>query len=337
MLKCALLTLALPQAVNGESTRNLELQELLKRGSWHHLVSVVFHCHVQTGKWSPQLCETAHDWWRCAGEVIAEPHPVEPRRAILFDIKGHLESHDLKTYNKELAECKTQGEALWNLLGGAGATPFEMFIRLLELNQSGLFDDVLLRLRSQPVPEEEADDDQMDIGILRYEELSDGEQMVLGRMALFYLLQNQHDALLLLDEPETHFNDKWKREIVDIIDDAIGNTANDVLISTHSSIVLSDVFNDEIVMVEKTAKGTGVRSIDELTFATDPSALMMTIFEAEDSIGKRAQEYIETKLKQTTGTTEDIADLERLIARMGTGFYRSELRTLINTWKEHNA
>ena len=88
-----------------------------------------------------------------------------------------------------------------------------------------------------------------DIGVLRYEELSDGEQMVLGRMALFHLLQGQQDALLLLDEPETHFNDKWKREIVDIIDDAIGHTSNDVLISTHSAIVLSDVFNNEIVMV----------------------------------------------------------------------------------------
>ena len=337
LLKCALLALALPQAVNGETTQNSELQKLLTRGNWHHLVSVVFHCRLQPGKWLPQLCETANDWWRCAGEVIAEPHPVDPLRALLFDIKGHLESPDLKTYNKELGECATQGHALWNLLGGAGATPFDIFIRLLELNQAGLFDDLLLRLRSQPVPEEEADDQDMDSGILRYEELSDGEQMVLGRMALFHLLQNQHDALLLLDEPETHFNDTWKREIVDIIDDAIGSTANDVLISTHSAIVLSDVFNDEIVMVEKTTKGTGVRSIGELTFATDPSALMMTVFEADDSIGKRAQEYIETKLKQTTGTTEDIADLKRLIARMGTGFYRSELRTLINTWEEHNA
>ena len=337
LLKCALLALALPQAVNGETKQNNELEELLKRGNWHHLVSVVFHCHLQTAKWSPQLSETAHDLWYCAGEVIAEPHPVEPRRAVLFDIKGHLESLDLKTYNGELASCATQGDALWNLLGGASATPFEIFTRLLELNQAGLFDDVLLRLRSQPAHQADVENEGVDIGVLRYEELSDGEQMVLGRMALFHLLQNQHDALLLLDEPETHFNDKWKREIVDIIDDAIGNTANDVLISTHSSIVLSDVFNDEIVMVEKTAQGTGVRSVGELTFATDPSALMMTIFEAEDSIGKRAQEYIETKLKQTTGTAEDIVDLEQLISRMGTGFYRSELRTLINTWKEQNA
>ncbi|MGE0673349.1 MAG: DEAD/DEAH box helicase family protein [Methylibium sp.] len=193
----------------------------------------------------------------------------------------------------------------------------------------GIQGDVLIRLRRAPVPSDTDLPEIDDIGVLRYEELSDGEQMVLGRMALFHLLQGQQDALLLLDEPETHFNDKWKREIVDIIDDAIGHTSNDVLISTHSAIVLSDVFNNEIVMVQKTAHGSDVRSVDEPTFGTDPSALMMTVFGADDSIGKRAQEFIEGKLRQTIGTEAEIADLERLIARMGSGFCRdrrSQLR-----------
>ena len=60
-----------------------------------------------------------------------------------------------------------------------------------------------------------------------------------------------------------------------------------------------------------------MRSVDESTFATVPSALMMTVFGAEDSIGKRAQEFIEGKLRQANGTTAEIADIERLIARMG--------------------
>jgi hypothetical protein len=315
------------------------LQKLLERGGWHHLASVGFRSRLQVHTWDSKLAETAHDWWLCAGDVIAEPHPVETRRTLFFDLKGAFSAQDLPTRTtSDLSTCTTQGEALWALLGGAeDATAFELFTRLLDLNQAGLFDDVLLRLRRQPVPEASSDAIDQDIGVLRYEELSDGEQMVLGRMALFHLLQGQQDALLLLDEPETHFNDKWKREIVDIIDDAIGNTANDVLISTHSAIVLSDVFNNEIVMVEKTANGSGVRTVDEPTFATDPSALMMTVFGADDSIGKRAQEFIERKLEQATGTPAEIVDLERLIARMGSGFYRSELRTLLNTWRGGNA
>ncbi|HDX8371000.1 TPA: AAA family ATPase [Aeromonas dhakensis] len=360
LLKCALLAVALPQAfletanypmraetdaamakLRRRDNNKSSLQELLERGGWHHSVSVAFRSHLQTTQWDQKLCETAHDWWLCASEVVAEPHPVEPRRSLWFDLKGPFNAQGmsfLSPARDELQICTSQGEALWALLGGAKeASSFELFTRLLELNQAGLFDDVLLRLRRAPVSTEGADSNSADIGILRYEELSDGEQMVLGRMALFHLLQGQQDALLLLDEPETHFNDKWKREIVDIIDDAIGNTSNDVLISTHSAIVLSDVFNNEIVMVQKTADGSTVRNVDEPTFATDPSALMMTVFGADDSIGKRAQEFIEDKLKQATGTPEDIAALERLIARMGTGFYRSELRTLLNTWRGGDA
>lgn len=358
LLKCALLAVTLPQAFSEtadypnraevdaamaklrhrDDVKNA-LQELLERGGWHRLVSVGFRSRLQPTTWPPKLCETALDWWLSAGEVIAEPHPLETRRTVFFDLKGTFSPLDMSfrsAARDELATCATQGEALWALLGGAEATPFELFTRLLELNQAGLFDDVLLRLRRHPLPKADSEAVEQDIGVLRYEELSDGEQMVLGRMALFHLLDGQQDALLLLDEPETHFNDKWKREIVDIIDEAIGDTANDVLISTHSAIVLSDVFNNEIVMVEKAANGSRVRGVDEPTFATDPSALIMTVFGADDSIGKRAQEFIEGKLRQAIGTPQEIADLERLIARMGSGFYRSELRTLLNTWRGRN-
>ena len=356
LLKCALLAVALPQAfvetadfpgraevdaamaqLRRRADNKIGLQELLERGGWHHLVSVAFRSRLQATQWDQKLCETAHDWWLCASEVIAEPHPVEARRTLWFDLKGLLDVQALSfasAARDELQTCTTQGEALWALLGGAkDASAFDLFTRLLELIQVGLFDDVLIRLRRAPLPSDADLTEADDIGVLRYEELSDGEQMVLGRMALFHLLQGQQDALLLLDEPETHFNDKWKREIVDIIDDAIGHTSNDVLISTHSAIVLSDVFNNEIVMVQKTARGSTVRSVDEPTFGTDPSALMMTVFGAEDSIGKRAQEFIEGKLRQTSGTQAEIVDLEGLIARMGSGFYRSELRTLLNTWR----
>ncbi len=360
LLKCALLVIALPQAYfanpnnafNSGSfkVRYLEAQvtdeivynessltKLLQRGGWHYLVSVAFRSRLQPKVWSRMLCETAHDWLVCAGEAISEPHPSESHRTLFFDLCGQFKGEDVKTIlpYKNLETSDTQGEALWALIGGQEATQFEVFTKLVELHQAGLFDDIELRLRRNAKPNETSDRDDRDndIGVLRFEELSDGEQMVLSRMALFHLLKGQQDALLLLDEPETHFNDKWKREIVGIIDDAISQTANDVLISTHSAIVLSDVFNDEIIMVQNNADGSTIRSVTEQTFATDPSALMMTVFEADDSIGKRAQEYIEEKLSQTTGTKDDIRQLEQLISRMGSGFYRSELRTLLNTWR----
>jgi ABC-type cobalamin/Fe3+-siderophores transport system ATPase subunit len=363
LLKCALLAVALPEsfaqttdnenvlAANGVIDRAFgpdahlsPLQKLLSRGGWHHLVSVVFRSRLYPILNDKRLAETASLWWYSAGEVISEPDPTKVvlPRSLYFDLLGPFgaEGCPVVPGADALTTCVTQGEALFALLGGFDSSAFERFTRMLELRQSGLFDDLNLRLRRQikaSTGDSMHDSAFIDSGVLRYEELSDGEQMVLGRMALFHLLQGQQDALLLLDEPETHFNDKWKREIVDIIDDAIGHTSNDVLISTHSAIVLSDVFNNEIVMVQKTQDGSTVRSVDEPTFATDPSALMMSVFGADDSIGKRAQEFIEGKLRQATGTPDEVADLERLIARMGSGFYRSELRTLLNTWRGGNA
>lgn len=347
LLKCALLSLALPQAfvvldkeVSDWTETERSLQALLERGGWRYLVSVGFRGRFRPHAWDQGLSSLAHDWWLSAGEVLSTPHPTEARRTLLFDLKGRFDSQG-KTFQSPDADaletCSTQGDALLALLGGRDATPFERFTRLLELNRLGLFDDLFLRLRRAPVPEPGSEDALNDLGVLRYGELSDGEQMVLGRMALFHLLRGQEDALLLLDEPETHFNDKWKREIVEIIDEAIGDSASDVLIATHSAIVLSDVFNDEVVMVEKTDTGSAVRKVAEPTFATDPSALMMTVFEADDSIGKRAETFILEKLKQTSGTEADIAMIDGLIARMGTGFYRTELRTLLNRWKAGDA
>ncbi len=360
LLKCALLAVALPHsfhekykdASNSKRTNrvnpqiesvgsdNTALQKLLDRGGWHEMVSIAFRSHLRVAQWDKKLCGDAHDWWLCASEVIADPYPMDARRTIAFDMKGAFDPINLEfasSAREELQSCGSTGEALWTLLGGAkGAGAFTVFSQLLKLHRGGLFDDVQLRLRRAPSPDDESEQG-IDVGVLRYEELSDGEQMVLGRMALFHLLEGQQDALLLLDEPETHFNDKWKREIVDIIDDAIGHTYNDVLISTHSAIVLSDVFDDEIVVVQKTAEGSSARNVNEPTFGTDPSALMMTVFHAEDSIGKRAKEFIESKLRQTAGTPSQVKELERLIGRMGSGFYRSELRTLLNTWRGRNA
>ena len=340
LLKCALLAVMLPRSrlavlCDDESQQTDGFAKLLTNGACDHLVTVAFRGRFLPKEWAREIRDLSLKWWLCAGEVIAEPHPAEPRRIVIFDVGGQYDARTLSTQtgDDDLDICNTQGQALLHLLGGDSAAPFELFERLLTLRDAELFEDVQLRMRRTPTPDAALSINASDVGVLRYEEMSDGEQMFLGRMALFHLLKGQQDALLLLDEPETHFNDKWKREIVDIIDDAIGDTASDVLISTHSAIVLSDVFNNEIVMVQKTAEGSTVRSVDEPTFATDPSALMMTVFGADDSIGKRAQEFIEDKLRQATGTPAEIIDLERLIARMGSGFYRSELRTLLNTWR----
>lgn len=327
LLKCALLAVALPHAFiettdsplraevdaamaklhrNDNKSNKNALQELLELGGWHHLVSVAFRSRLQTVQWDQKLRETAHDWWLCASEVIAEPHPVEVRRTLLFDLKEPFYSQGpnfASAARDELQTCTTQGEALWVLLGGGKDTSaFDLFTRLLELNQTGLFDDVLLRLRRHSVPEVETDTRKRDIGVMRYEELSDGEQMFMGRMALFHLLSGRQDSLLLLDEPETHFNDLWKRDIVSVVDDALAQTSADVLIATHAALMLTDALKNELVVLERKSpeddtgpSESGIRILDAQThtFGATGDHPLRDIFGAPDTVGRRASRLLE--------------------------------------------
>lgn len=285
------------------------IQELLKLGGWHNLVSVAFRSRLQPAQWDQKLCETAHDWWLCASEVIAEPHPVELSRTVWFDFKGPFDGQGqsfLSAARNELENCRSQGEALWVLLGGAkDASSFDLFTRLLELSQKGLFDDVLLRLRRHAIPTAALDATKRDIGVMRYEELSDGEQMFMGRMALLHLLSGRQDSLLLLDEPETHFNDLWKRDLVSVVDDALAHTSVDVLIATHAALMLTDALKDELIVLERTtAEGdsgpseSGVRTLDAqiYTFGATGDHPLRDIFGASDTVGRRASRLLEVLL-----------------------------------------
>lgn len=332
LLKCALLAIALPQAYldTHDKLAVLEiklakafrrerqlspLQEMLQRGGWHYLVSVAFRCRLQTEAWRRnRLLGIAHDWLICAGEVIAEPHPTEARRTLYFDLKGDFSSYsETLSANDNLQISGTQGEALWALLGGHEATAFELFTKLVDLHQAGLFDDVELRLRRYPKPGDTADRDTVenDVGVLRYEELSDGEQMVLGRMALFHLLEDQQDSLLLLDEPETHFNDLWKRDVVSVVDTALGKTSCEVVIATHAALVLTDALKDELVVLERTTDENSeilphsvVRVLDRdiHTFGATGDHPLRDIFGAPDTVGRRASRILEVLIAAATLT-----------------------------------
>jgi ABC-type cobalamin/Fe3+-siderophores transport system ATPase subunit len=331
LLKLALLAVALPLGLRQLSQpaearfedAGVPLRALLDRSGWQWPLSVSIRVDFQPYLWRDAKLRRALRWFLAAGEVIADP-PPGTRRMLHFDLCGPLDGTVFPSgiAMDAKAACATQGQALLDLIGGASSSSFQRFQLLTELHHEGLIEDLRICLRKTETPD-----------AICFDELSDGEQMVLGRMALFHLLEGQDDALLLLDEPETHFNDGWKREVVDIIDGAIGRTANDVVIATHSAIMLTDAFNDEIVLIRKQATGSVAAPVEARTFAADPSELIIRVFGAEDSVGQRAREHIEHLLACSTGTAEDIKRIRSLVERMGSGFYRSELLTLLNRWQ----
>ena len=148
---------------------------------------------------------------------------------------------------------KTMAEAILRVFSAdkdIDSTPMDVFSRLRDWERTGLLEDVTLTIKRIHIPK--APDGQADDIIVTYDQLSDGEQMLLGRMGLIFLLRGQAGSLLLMDEPETHFNDVWKREIVEMVDMGLLNSTDaNVVVATHTSIALTDAFAAEVTVLDK--------------------------------------------------------------------------------------
>ena len=180
------------------------------------------------------------------------------------------------------------------------ATLVELFEELRKWQQTGLLEDITLTIKrlNRTVSSNSEEDDV----VVTYDHLSDGEQMLLGRMALLFLLRRQDGTLLLLDEPETHFNDVWKRELIDLIDDAILKTTTaQVVVATHTSIALTDVFKSEIVLLRRDLQTGEFYEADEPieTFGATPEDILREIFGASEIIGRRAAQILDLVLLTT--------------------------------------
>lgn len=294
LLKFALLAVALPAALTKITQKenpietDKGLSELLARADWDYPVSVSLALEFKPKTWPKSTLRQILPWLEAAGEITGEPEPGR-QRFLHFDLLGRLNDIADPDTRKKLDDVIYQGNALLRLLNDfSEASAYERFERLYKLHRQGVFNDLRICLRKKKTED-----------LILYDELSDGEQMILGRMALFHLLKNRPDALLLLDEPETHFNDVWKREIVDIIDDALGETASEIMIATHSAIVLTDAISRDIVLLELTNQGNAViRKIesDLQTFGATSDHPLRDVFGSPDTVGKRATIILETLL-----------------------------------------
>jgi predicted ATP-binding protein involved in virulence len=159
--------------------------------------------------------------------------------------------------------------------------------------------------------------------LLLFDWLSDGERSFLARMALFALFRADN-LLILLDEPEVHFNDVWKREIVQKLDEIMRGCASHAIITTHSSIALSDVPPDDVLVLRRDGQFTtgeehppGVN-----TFGADPSDIMVHVFRTLSPNGERSRTFI----RQEIGKRNTVKELDELSDFVAPGYWRYRIQ-----------
>lgn len=167
-------------------------------------------------------------------------------------------------------------------------------------------------------------------------QLSDGERSFLGRMSVFSMLSDQ-PSLVLLDEPEVHFNDYWKRQIVFYLHNALQQQKSHALITTHSSITLTDVARRDILILYRENTHTEKSDNPSInTLAADPSDIMVHVFQSPHATGKHAVrrvQEIERRINEGR-TAQGLSPNDRqaatdLLDQLGPGYWRYQLRRAI--------
>ncbi len=163
--------------------------------------------------------------------------------------------------------------------------------------------------------------------------LSDGELGLLRRLMLLLILRlenleakEKEKYLILLDEPETHFNEYWKSYFLYLVEEILEDTGkqHDVFIATHSAMLVTDAKHHELHRLE--AKLKGVKKINTSnTYGTNVVDIGQSLFKMEADIGKRSRDEITKAL--TEGNKET---LNKLLKQVGPGEWRWRIRAKLN-------
>ena len=174
------------------------------------------------------------------------------------------------------------------------------------------------------------------------ETLSDGELGFIRRFALIMLMRElkgeENRSLLLLDEPETHFNENWKRHFIYLIEEALKDTYHDIFIATHSAMLITDVKRDELYHFELVNDKIKTFPVSLNTYATNIVDIGKALFDLEADIGERSKNELENLIKGIDKTTNQRfktinkhkqALMDKL-KEVGPGEWRWKIRSKIN-------
>ena len=141
--------------------------------------------------------------------------------------------------------------------------------------------------------------------LVMLKDLSDGEHQLLHSLGLCLLFRNTN-SLILLDEPETHFNPNWRASFISQIKACLGDAEHtpEMIITTHSPFLISDSKKNKVLEFrkDKITKKVSVKEATYNTLGASINLITMETFHKRATIGRSAyrilQELISHPSKQ---------------------------------------
>lgn len=170
-------------------------------------------------------------------------------------------------------------------------------------------------------------------------------------MGICLLLKNRR-SLLLLDEPETHFNPSWRAKFIKILNDTIsasstGNDYNihllkDILLTSHSPFIISDCLPDNVILFEKDEKGnTTAKKVSELdnsfiTYGTSVELILDRLFNYDQSIGDLSYSVLESIDFDSIKSNEEVEKVKSKLKKLGESIEKDMVLARLNRIKTKN-
>lgn len=144
---------------------------------------------------------------------------------------------------------------------------------------------------------------------------SDGEHQFLHTMGICLMLKNR-STLLLLDEPETHFNPDWRSKFIHTLKKCLefggwSNLMKDILITTHSPFIISDCKKERVKWFQKEGMFSQIIPLDFETYGASIDYIHKRLFN-KNLIPVDAFEKLTTLIE-----TGNIVDLRKGIEEFG--------------------
>jgi restriction system-associated AAA family ATPase len=131
--------------------------------------------------------------------------------------------------------------------------------------------------------------------------LSDGEYQLIHSIGLCLLFRDT-DSLIMLDEPETHFNPQWRSKFISILtscldqSDTSKDNRRELLITSHSPFIVSDCHPENVIIFEKQHNKVVTKTALESelnTFGSSVNLITYKIFGKQETISDTALRKIE--------------------------------------------
>ena len=154
--------------------------------------------------------------------------------------------------------------------------------------------------------------------VVDYVSLSDGEHQQALVLGLFSMIR-EHNALFILDEPDSHFNPQWRIKFAQRLLELPGKRGDqEVILTSHAPFVPADLSREQVLIFSRKGADLEVANPNMETFGANFDRILEHCFGVQPPISQMARDEIENLLE-----SDDIATLEAALPRLGSSVEKS--------------